>query len=283
MPAVTELNLPKNWLKLTLPKSNWDIEIVSGLLYLWGSSGINETENAIEAYFPVELQNQINQNLRLLCQERQLAPDFCYEIIQAQPWRTNWQIYFKPQRITARIGVRPYWEKPQKNVPLEIVIKPGMAFGTGTHVTTQLALELLEEYLHSGERILDAGCGTGILTIAALKLGARMVSAWDIDPQIEDNFYENLNLNQITAGWQLHIGDVTQLTDWDYDLVLSNIERQVNELVFKRIVESGRRPFIIFTGLLASDYAHFESLVVNYEREIECKRVKDEWLALVVR
>lgn len=272
-----------SYAQVVIPLAGWEREILEGQLYSLGCLGLIENETAIVAYFSPEHAQTVTEFLTHLYRQNSRQVDFQLTISHAQDWATGWQNYFRPTRITDRIGIRPPWRRFRRNLPLEIVIQPGMAFGTGTHATTQLALKLLERYLKPGMRVLDAGCGSGVLSIAALRLGAQSVAAWDIDPEIRENFQENMHLNQLTSGWQLFIGDVLTLKNWDYDLILSNIEKQTNRLVLMQLVQSPGRPVGIFTGLLAKDTADFVELVLNYRREILAKRKKGEWLALAIQ
>jgi len=137
--------------------------------------------------------------------------------------------------------------------------------------------------LTPGDVLLDAGCGSGILTIAALKLGAAQVSAWDIDSLVIDNFNENLELNGLSRKVAIQIGDVTALPNYNYDLIVSNIERQSNLRLLEALVRQQNRPLVIFTGLLKEENEIFTNKVLNYGREILDQDTEDEWLALVIK
>ena len=156
-----------------------------------------------------------------------------------EPWRDKWKEFFKPTRITERIIVKPTWcEYPEPDRPgavqpqpddVVIEIDPGMAFGTGTHETTSLALKLLEKYLRPQDRVLDIGVGSGILSIAAAKLGCRSVIGVDIDPDAVRVARENLELNRVSALATAEQGDLTEgldLSAWNgekADLVVANL------------------------------------------------------------
>jgi len=271
--------LSQRWLKVLIPKSAGNEELIIARLIQWGMLGLQETDTDYETYFPL--------NMKLSLPELVAAewPQLNITIteIADNGWSTRWQEYFKPQTISPRIAVRPYWEKPLNDVPVEIVLKPGMAFGTGTHPTTHLALLMLEKYLTPGDVLLDAGCGSGILTIAALKLGAAQVSAWDIDSLVIDNFNENLELNELSRKVAIQIGDVTALPNYNYDLIVSNIERQSNLRLLEALVHQRNRPLVIFTGLLKEENEIFTNKVLNYGREILDQDTEDEWLALVIK
>ncbi|MFH1214234.1 MAG: 50S ribosomal protein L11 methyltransferase [Candidatus Neomarinimicrobiota bacterium] len=282
------------WLKIAVPKGAYDLEMFTARLTQWGMLGLQEADDRFEIYFPLALKPALPELLADFFRNRPDIKPVITEIAD-DGWGYKWQEYFKPQIISPRITVRPFWEKPIRAVAIEIVLKPGMAFGTGTHATTHMALGLLEKYLRPGMNILDAGCGSGILTIAALKLGAARVAAWDIDPSVITNFDENLELNGITENYSLNIGDVTQLSvhrpsgehsdrpNYDYDLIVSNIERQPNLKLLAALVRQEKRPLVIFTGLLKEEYELFKNAVLNYGREVLDNITEDEWIALVVK
>ena len=269
----------ERWLKVLVPKNAGNEELIIARLIQWGMLGLQETDTDYEIYFPLNMKLSLPE---LIAAEWPQLNITITEIVD-NGWSTRWQEYFKPQIITPRIAVRPYWEKPLKDVPVEIVLKPGMAFGTGTHPTTHLALLMLEKYLTPGDVLLDAGCGSGILTIAALKLGAAQVSAWDIDSTVVDNFNENLELNGLSRKVAIQIGDVTALPNYNYDLIVSNIERQSNLRLLEALVRQQNRPLVIFTGLLKEENEIFTNKVLNYGREILDQDTEDEWLALVIK
>ena len=131
-------------------------------------------------------------------------------------WENNWKQYYKPMEIGDRLLVVPEWlrEDPKVRAGLRagrvpLVLDPGLTFGTGSHATTRLCLTALEKTIHGGERVLDLGCGSGILSIAALKLGASAATAVDIDDKCLDVAYENAALNGIGRDtYTVRIGDV---------------------------------------------------------------------------
>ena len=137
------------------------------------------------------------------------------ENLQDADWENNWKQYYKPMEIGERLLVIPEWE--QENVKgqakyagkVPLILEPGLTFGTGSHATTRLCLTALEEAVHGGETVLDLGCGSGILSIAALKLGAASAAAVDIDDKCRDVAYENAALNGIGQDpYTVQIGDV---------------------------------------------------------------------------
>ena len=149
-------------------------------------------------------------------------------------WENNWKQFYKPMEIGERLIVVPEWEQANTQGRIPLVLNPGLTFGTGSHATTRLCLTALEKHIHGGEKVLDLGCGSGILSIAALKLGAASAVAVDIDDKCLDVAYENAALNGIGKDtYTVKVGDV--LGDealraelgGRYDIVLANIVADV--------------------------------------------------------
>ena len=114
-----------------------------------------------------------------------------------EDWENNWKQFYKPMEIGSRLLVVPEWEEAADPTRVKLVLNPGLTFGTGSHATTRLCLQALDTHIHGGERVLDLGCGSGILSIAALRLGAESAFACDIDEKCVDVAYENAALNGI--------------------------------------------------------------------------------------
>jgi len=156
------------------------------------------------------------------------------EDVQDADWENNWKRYYKPMEIGERLLVIPKWEEADPGDRVPLYLDPGLTFGTGAHATTRLCLEALETLVRGGERVLDLGCGSGILSAAALRLGADRAQAVDIDDKCRDAVRENAALNGIAPG-QLDVLIGNVLTDGaaaekvggGYDLVLANIVADV--------------------------------------------------------
>ena len=156
------------------------------------------------------------------------------ENVKDEDWENNWKQFYKPMEIGERLLLIPAWEKAEAKGRVTLTLNPGLTFGTGSHATTRLCLTALESRIHGGEKVLDLGCGSGILSIAALRLGADSAFACDIDEKCIDVAYENAALNGIGKK-QLTVrqGDATKegaLRDaigTGYDVVVANIVADV--------------------------------------------------------
>ena len=151
-----------------------------------------------------------------------------------EDWENNWKQFYKPMEIGSRLLVVPEWEEAADPTRVKLVLNPGLTFGPGSHATTRLCLQALDTHIHGGERVLDLGCGSGILSIAALRLGAESAFACDIDEKCVDVAYENAALNGIgkdryTVRWGNVLTDAAlrQEMGAGYDIVVANIVADV--------------------------------------------------------
>ena len=156
------------------------------------------------------------------------------ENIQDADWENSWKQYYKPMEIGARLLVIPQWETAEVGDRVPLILDPGLTFGTGSHATTRLCLTALEKVVKEGDRVLDLGCGSGILSIAALCLGAKEATAVDIDDKCLTVAYDNAALNGIGKDtYTVKVGNV--ITDeamrsqlgGGYQIVLANIVADV--------------------------------------------------------
>lgn len=139
-------------------------------------------------------------------------------------WKDKWKAYFKPAKISKSIVVKPTWESYDADAgEIVLEIDPGMAFGTGTHETTSLCVKLMEEYMKSGDKVLDVGCGSGILSIGAALLGAGEVLGVEIDPVAVEISKENILLNKVENIARAQYGDLTKGIDFKADIVVANL------------------------------------------------------------
>jgi len=146
-------------------------------------------------------------------------PPHQIETLEESDWVRLTQAQFDPIRISQRLWIVPTWHTPTDPAAINIALDPGLAFGTGSHPTTRLCLRWLDNHLRGGESVLDYGCGSGILAIAALKLGAASAVGVDVDKQAVQASYDNAAANCVTADFHLpETGTLSQ-----YDVVVANI------------------------------------------------------------
>ena len=228
-------------------------------------------------YFSSGLREEINIKLKALFKDQTLKWE--WDTLAGKEWHLSWKDHFQPVVIENKLVVIPYWEN---DYPVEFIIriKPGMAFGTGHHETTWLMLSQMLKYLQLGMSVLDLGTGSGILSIAAKKMGANRVDSVELDIECKTNFYENLELNGIKDDIQFHNRDVLHWDQLDYDLILANINRNVIEKLIPRLHTI--RGLIILSGLLITDYEAIKILCQKHQFQIKEKIIQGEWICLIV-
>jgi ribosomal protein L11 methyltransferase len=300
-----------NWLEVSLTVDGELAEAVADVLARFAYSGVmmeqgvryNDEEDAgtptgpitVRAYLEIndqieETRHKLEESLYYLGRIQPL-PAASYKEIADQNWMESWKQHYKPILVGERLVIVPAWmESPDPN-RIAIKIDPGMAFGTGTHPTTQLCLELMEKEFRDRDpsSVIDVGCGSGILSIAALKLGARSALGVDIDAGSIANARENANANQIGNELTLEVGSVQEIRQVQFafrkaPLVLANILAPVIVRLFDAgladlIDENGA---IILSGILQEqaqnviEAAQSKGLQVN-----ELKQMGD-WVALTM-
>lgn len=200
-----------------------------------------------------------------------------------QDWKDKWKEYFKPTRISKSIVVKPTWESYENKQGDKVIeIDPGMAFGTGTHETTSLCVKLLETYMKPQYDVLDVGCGSGILSIAAALLGARDVLGIDIDPTAVDVAKENLELNKVDHLAKAQEGDLTSGVDYKADIIVANLMADLVVMLAsdaKRHLKDGG--YFISSGILVEKEKMVSSALIENGFEIVEVVEDGEWCAIV--
>ena len=242
------------WLALTVELDGAQVEALSEALLEGGAHSV--CVDALEAQRPsltALLGTDANPAALLAAAARACGlpetPSFHLARVDDQDWVRRSQQQFTPLSIGARLWIGPSWHEPPAGVPAALRLDPGLAFGTGSHPSTRLALQFLERILRGGESVLDYGCGSGILAIAAAKLGAAQVDAVDLDPQALETTAANARANRVAV----RVAAPESLPAARYDIVVSNILAQplmlLAPLLASRTVPGGR---IALSGILES-------------------------------
>jgi len=150
--------------------------------------------------------------------------EICKREVKQENWENEWKKYFNVQKVSGSIVIKPSWEEYTAKEGEKIIdIDPGMAFGTGTHETTRMCINAIEKYMNKGDSLIDIGCGSGILSIAAAHLGAEKVIAVDLDKLAVKVSKENVDLNGFSNTIDVRYGDLTDVIDEKADVIVANI------------------------------------------------------------
>lgn len=206
-------------------------------------------------------------------------------------WENNWKQYFKPFTVGKRLAVKPSWEEFADKERTVLEIDPGSSFGTGQHNTTRLCLEFLDSGITGGEKILDLGCGSGILGIASLLLGAESVTAVDIDQNSTRIAAENFEKNHISPDkYTIYTGNILTdeaLTDklgTGYDLITANIVADVliaMAPLFGKFLKKGGT--LIVSGIISQRADEVRQALTANGFEIKDERMSEDWLAIELK
>lgn len=165
-----------------------------------------------------------------------------HEKMHEEDWANTWKQYYKPSKVGEKIVVKPIWEEYEaKDGELVVDLDPGMAFGTGTHETTRMCIQALERYVKEESTVFDVGCGSGILAIAAAKLGAKLAVGVDLDPVAVESSIENVGYNNLNNIEILH-GNLVEVIDGKADIVVANILAEIICILtddVKRVLKDG--------------------------------------------
>jgi ribosomal protein L11 methyltransferase len=204
------------------------------------------------------------------------VPAWAAEAVAEQNWVQLTQSQFDPIRVSQRLWIVPSWHDAPDPAAVNLVLDPGMAFGTGSHPTTRLCLEWLERNVAEGCSVLDYGCGSGILAIAAARLGAGRVAGVDIDPQAVDAARANAERNRVTAVF----AESTLPVAAEYDLVVANILSNPLRVLAPAIcahVRSGGR--LALSGILREQADEIRAIYAPWV-PLEVADVREDWVCL---
>ena len=200
-------------------------------------------------------------------------------------WNENWKKYFHATEIGKRLTIVPSWEEyDNRENRVLLHIDPGAAFGTGTHATTSLCLELLQDYIKDGLAMLDIGCGSGILAIASVLLGAEYAVGVDIDAQSVKTASENAEINGVSDRTEFIVGDLAEKVSGRFPVVCANIVADVVIRLLdgaeKYIADGG---VLIVSGIIDIRENDVLEAAEKHGYEISQKRYRDNWCAFALR
>lgn len=320
-----------NWIEITIVTTSAGIEPVCGNLYQLGITGLQiedeqdfkdflknnhqfwdyvdddlikekEKQTCIKAY----VSDNASGNEMLLSIKQAMETLKKYDIndeygelsiflgnLSEEDWANNWKKYFHPMNVGNKILIKPEWEELKEPTDrLVFNINPGMTFGTGSHYTTQLCIEELENYIDNTKIVLDLGCGSGILSIISLMLSAKSALAVDIDPNCIDIAYKNAERNGVnTDNYEVISGNILEdenICDYiskdKYDVVLANIVADVIiaalPLVKKCINDDG---IFITSGIIEDRINDVQNALTESGFEIIRTNQRKDWAAIVAK
>ncbi|PKR79039.1 50S ribosomal protein L11 methyltransferase [Halalkalibacillus sediminis] len=308
------------WSEIKIHTTNEAIEPISNILHESGASGVviedprdlfqdhvtlygtiyeldpndyPEEGVYVKAYLPVnsflgETVDEIKQSISNLVQfdidigKNQVT----ISEVNEEEWATAWKKYYKPVKISEKITIIPTWEDytPVSSDEIIIELDPGMAFGTGTHPTTVLSLQALEQYLHEDDIVLDVGSGSGVLSIAAALLGAKKIFSYDLDEVAVKSTQINTKLNKVNdrvdASKNNLLEGITSTSDLIVSNILAEIIVQFTDDAFERLKPGG---VFITSGIIKAKKDLVKQTLVESGFEIIEVNQMEDWISIVAK
>jgi ribosomal protein L11 methyltransferase len=296
-----------NWIEVTMRVDGESAEAVAEVLQRYGHQGVSVEQEGItpdiwdegdvpppqhlivRAYFPDDDRAQdTKKQLETALGHMNMMypmPKPQYTIIKEEDWAEAWKVHYHPLRIGKHLLVRPLWIEINPE-PYDIVISldPGMAFGTGTHPTTQLCLEAIEDLTQPDQEILDLGCGSGILSIAAAKLGAQQIVGLDIDPIAVEATLENAEANGVADKIVAEEGSLENIitSARQFDFIVVNILAKIILKMTENNLGDTVRPggIAIFSGIIDTQVEDVEEGLRKTGLQPYARRQQGDWFLI---
>lgn len=288
------------WIQLRIQTTEQAAEQVSDMLVGWGAQAvtfIDSKDTPIYEPLPGEvLYWQDTTVIGLYDAEHPMQPvldklqqtslfkqglSYKLEQLEDKDWEREWMDNFHPMKFGKRLWVCPSWRDIPEPDAVNVLLDPGLAFGTGTHATTALCMQWLDQHIQADQTVVDFGCGSGILAIAALKLGAQRVVGIDIDPQAIQASMANAERNQVADRLELYLPkDQPELAA---DVVVANILAgplvELNSIIADYVKPGGA---LVMSGILPSQA---DAVIAAYQHQFDFDAVaeQDEWIRLSAR
>ncbi|HDX7083014.1 TPA: 50S ribosomal protein L11 methyltransferase [Clostridioides difficile] len=308
-----------NWIEVTIKTTTEAVEPITNILYEQGAGGAviedpkdflfqkkneldwdyveeevfkkNEEDDVLIKTYVSEEKN-VMEFVEIIKQKVLGLKDFAIDIgegsvsldqVNEADWANAWKAYYKPTKVGQRVVVKPTWEDyAMQEGDLIIELDPGMAFGTGTHETTSMCIRELEKYVNKDSKVFDIGCGSGILAIAAAKLGAKEVVAVDLDEVAVKVAKENVLENKVEKSVSVMHGNLTDVIKDKADVIVANIIADIIKILAKDVQNFMKEDAIfISSGIILDKVEEVkESLIENGFEIVEVQKL-GEWSAIV--
>jgi ribosomal protein L11 methyltransferase len=280
------------WIQIVIRINETYQDLLIGQLTLLGCNGFLQEEKALRCYIPAPkwtlvIQTEYQTILNRFKHEFPVV-DLSYTItsLRQQNWNKTWEKKTGIVEVTPRIVIKPSWKKlPSRHrKKLVLHIDPKMSFGTGHHETTRLCLNLIERFLEPNMNVIDFGCGTGVLGIACIKLGACSVVAIDNDTWAIKNTQENVKRNHVQCQIIVLQGSMSAIPRLKFDLLVANIDiPTISRFIHSLALRTRKQGLIILSGILTSDIptllpSFHKNSLIPIELDIE-----NEWSAVALR
>ncbi len=275
--------------EITLTSEPFDPEILAGVVWKYNPQGVEEIDNGLKIF--AGLDDEINlavleDEMRSLCSAGTIKTYQLNEVIrETKNWNKEWEENREILKIGKRFVIRPsFKDYSPAGDEIVLTIDPKMSFGTGEHATTRLVMEMLEDVVKGGESVLDVGTGTGVLAIAAVKLGAKSALGIDNDDWCLENGIENITQNDVEKTVAIKTGELKDVPPEKYDIVLANIQKDVITALapdFGTYIKPGGT--LVLSGILFSDEEDILKVYTSLGYKSDKVIRKDEWISIALK
>lgn len=302
-----------NWIEVKIKTKQENEDIVSHILYENGANGlaiedprditalskkeedwdfidpqlikIDEDGIVLKAYFSEEEDIEVITGKIIELIEAQGLGEILLSEVDESDWAENWKKHYKTTRIGKRIVIKPSWEtfEPEAG-DIVIQLDPGMAFGTGSHETTAMCTEALEKFVKPGATVFDVGCGSGILSVVAAKLGAERVLGIDLDPMCVKISKENFQINKVEDKAEAIHGNLLDMVDEKADIIVANIIAEIVAGLVPQLISFLKDGgLIIASGIIDEKLQLVEDALMESGYSILDSRSLNGWCAVVAK
>lgn len=308
------------WHEISIHTTNEAVEAIANILHESGASGVviedpaeltKERDNwfgeiielnpadypmegvIVKAYLPDKNFNKqkMDEIKQAITNLKEFDIDIGHNYVTAtevkeEDWATAWKQYYHPVQVSNRITIVPTWEDYRKKSNEELIIEldPGMAFGTGTHPTTVMCIQALEKTVQKGDTVIDIGTGSGVLSIAAALLGAKKVTALDLDEVAVESAKQNIKLNKLDDFVEVKQGNLLQGVNDQADIIIANILADViislTKDTISRLKDGG---YFITSGIIMQKYDDVKSSLDEAGFEIVETLIIEDWVTIIAR
>ena len=284
------------WVEVTVTTAPSAVEAVANILLECRTGGVEETHPStgvvqLRGYLPVGPATEVT--LAAIRRRVLALPQFGLDlgagriettVVEDSGWAHAWKNHFRPFLVGSRIWITPTWEDvPPPAGRIAIALDPGMAFGSGLHASTQLCLKVLEDRLRSGSRVFDIGTGSGILSIAAAKMGAASVLAIDVDPVAVGVASGNVAHNGVAGVVEVREGDLLRGILADADVILANLTAEIHMDLLPTVLDHlAFGGWVVASGIVADRQLEVEAVARASGLVVREVRREAEWRCLVL-
>ena len=251
----------------------------------------DKTHGIVHIYAQKEEKDQMLESLKLALEKENVKYTIESEDIETRDWANEWKEFFKVEKLGERLVLRPSWEEYEaKDGEKVLTIDPGESFGSGKSETTSMCLEFIDKTVKGGEKVLDMGCGSGILAIGALLLGAKSAIGADVEKNAVKESRENAEINGVGGRFDVRMGNALSDAEFekalggDFDLILANITADVHlamaGLYLKKLKKGGD---LIVSGIISERENEVKEALCALGFEVVESKIKGEWSAIHFR